>query len=74
MASDLASRKADIANDDNQASSRHESTVDAFPDGINGVQERVVVGNVSQLIGILLVLFQRPVGRGRDGKMDRLLR
>ena len=74
MASELASRKADIANDDNQASSRHQSSVDAFPDGVNGVQEGVVVCNVSQLIRMLLILLQRPVGRGCDGKMDRVRR
>jgi hypothetical protein len=63
VASEIASRNADVANYANKPASWNKDTMYMPPDLLNFRQESLVVLNMSELIGILVVAFEIPIGR-----------
>ena len=74
MASEVAPGDANVADDADQTPAGNQDAVDMPPDLLQLEQECLVVLNVSELVRVLVVPFEIPVGRRRDDKMDRLVR
>src|SRR5438105_4416223 len=70
----LPPRQAHVTDVDNQSASGNECPVAVFPDLIEGVDEFVVVSDVSKLLGVIVVTLQCPIRRGREHKVNRVVR
>ena len=56
-------READVAHDDYQPAAGDEGSEDVCPHLIELVEEGLVVGPVAELVGVVVVLLERPVRR-----------
>ena len=59
----------DVTDDADQAPSWNENPIDLFPHLLQFREERFVILNVPELVGVLVVPLQVPVRRGRDHEM-----
>ena len=67
MASEIASCYADIADHAHQPSTWDKDTKSMPPNLFKLTKKRLVIRNMPQLIGVLIILFEIPVGgRGND--------
>ncbi len=66
----FASRKANVANHADQTTSWNQRMKASRPDFIQLVKESVISIDMAQLPFAGIVVFQIPVGRGRNNKMD----
>ena len=70
---EIASGHANIADNADQAAAGNENPEHLSPDLLQLIQERLVILNVPELIRILVVALEVPIGRRRDDEMDGLV-
>ncbi len=74
VAPEVAPGDANIPDDADQSPAWDQDSVDVPPDLLQLKKECLVVLNVSELVRVLVVTFEIPIGRRSDHKMDRRLR
>ena len=70
---EIAPRHANIADNADKAAAGNEKTEHMPPDLLYFTQERFVILNMSELIGILVVTLEIPVRRRSDDEVDGLI-
>jgi hypothetical protein len=73
VAPEIPSCHADISDRTNQSSPGDKDTKGMAPDLFQFTQEFLIILDMSQLIGILMVPFAVPVRRRGDNEMDRFV-
>lgn len=68
----LASREADVPDDNDKATARDEGSVACAPNLVQLVEELVIIFHVTKLPVGMAVLFESPVGRRRYNQVDAL--
>jgi hypothetical protein len=68
------SGQAHIAHDTDDPTSRNKNPRAVSPDLVQFVHKGFIIPNGSELSWVIMIFFQRPVGRGRDDKMNGSIR
>jgi hypothetical protein len=73
VASEVAPRYANIANNAYQTPAGNENAVCLPPNLLQLKKKYFVILNVSELVRVIVVPLKIPVGRGRDNKVNRIV-
>jgi len=73
VSSEITTRHADIADDTDQAAAGNKNAEHMPPDLLQFSQEGFIICDVPELIRVLVVTLEVPIGGRRDDEMDGLV-
>ncbi len=69
----LPTRQANITDDTDEPASRNENTETVSPDLVQLLQKNIVIMHGAQLIAVITILFECPVGGRRDDQAHGMI-
>jgi hypothetical protein len=73
MSAVLSPRQANITNYNDQSPTRDEDAIHFSPHLIDVLDELFVIRDAPKLVRVLGILFEAPIGRARDHKVNRFI-